>query len=149
MKSAVQTLQRKAAMTGAMTPDDEYPPTGVPEIDREHRDLGAALGALARDPSNATAQAARAVLSLLVEHFENEERMMIEIGYPDLARHRRSHRDFLEDARSALDPLPPDASALEWVKRTRRWMPAHVISEDLWLGLALNDARHWAVRRKA
>ena len=74
---------------------------GVQPMDRDHQQLVAAMNTV---HDLATAGAARAavdkaiqvLITLTKAHFAAEEVHMEKIGYPDLSRHRRIHKDMLQ-----------------------------------------------------
>jgi len=73
---------------------------GVAAMDRDHKEL---VDAMNRVHELATAGAEKAsidgaiahLVQLTTRHFDDEERHMEKIGYPDLSRHRRIHKDML------------------------------------------------------
>ena len=122
-----------------------YPPAGLPEIDDEHERIGLELERLTEaisldDFPRAVAMHA-AVLEKAATHFAHEERLMREIRYAALRRHKRAHEAFLAKARLSARRRPGDAllSALfiRWASRVQEWFRSHVVKEDFWLGQAV------------
>ncbi|MFN3240727.1 MAG: bacteriohemerythrin [Planctomycetota bacterium] len=73
---------------------------GVAAMDREHRELVDAMNhvhelATAGADKAAIDRAITHLADLTQRHFDDEERHMEKIGYPDLSRHRRIHKDML------------------------------------------------------
>ena len=73
---------------------------GVASMDKEHRDLVDAMNRVFElDQQQAGKQtvdgAIQRLMQLTVKHFQDEERHMEAIGFPDLQRHARIHADML------------------------------------------------------
>lgn len=73
---------------------------GVAAMDREHKELVDAMNHVHElATSGADKAAIDAAITHLVDltkrHFDDEERHMEKIDYPDLSRHRRIHKDML------------------------------------------------------
>jgi hemerythrin-like metal-binding protein len=127
---------------------EPYPATGVAEIDAEHRRLGEmslALRAASRDGDVAGAMRLAADLqATTAAHFAEEEQLMTAIGYAGESTHRQAHREYsaalaqhvLELARDGFSP-----AVLHWIEHIDGWFHFHVVSDDIWLGVALVDAR--------
>jgi hemerythrin len=122
-----------------------YPPAGLPEIDEEHEHIGLELERLTEaisldDFARALAVHA-AVLERTATHFAHEERLMREIRYAAMRRHRRAHEAFLVKARLSARRSSGDAllSAvfIRWASRVQEWFRSHVVKEDFWLGQAV------------
>ena len=74
---------------------------GVPAMDREHRELVAAMNKIHElDHKKAGRAAVDAALQHLIKltkaHFADEEKHMAAIGFPDLKRHALIHGDMLK-----------------------------------------------------
>ena len=124
-----------------------YPPTGVPQIDAEHRAIAELVekiySAADAEEGDAVALLAIELERMVAEHFATEERLMDAIGYPDRERHRRAHRQYLAGARAQVAALAESGVTpllLRWCTNLDLWFRSHVLDEDLWLGTALVDA---------
>ena len=122
----------------------EYPPVGVPEIDRDHLDLSACLRRLLDAVKDDDRVRALALAEALVEraraHFALEEQLMREIAFVFSARHQRTHDRFLEEAERHLEELRAfglNSRCLRWTAETMEWFRSHVLTEDMALGRAL------------
>jgi hemerythrin-like metal-binding protein len=71
--------------------------TGCEEVDEQHQSLFALANALERaidaheDDSGAVSDAVYGLVGYVVEHFADEERLMMECGYPGVGPHRALH----------------------------------------------------------
>lgn len=111
--------------------------TGIPSIDRQHRELLGRIGALEAAARSGDVARAEELLAYLeryaAEHFATEEQVMWEFGYPDRDAHWSLHLAFameLAKRKSEHQASPSQASLLVDLGR---WM-------DLWL----NDHVHGA-----
>jgi hemerythrin len=118
---------------------------GVSQIDAQHRvlvDLLNQLGDVVQGGVASWDQSA--VLAELVRytntHFRDEEALMLQNGYADLASHEQQHHDLVKAvtdmvARHAHGEQP---KAEELVVFLRDWLTAHIMGSDRLLGQALN-----------
>lgn len=130
--------------------------TGVAEIDAQHRELleqvDRLLGAIDGDPA-----ALGRVLDFLgdyaVSHFEMEERLMEQHGYPHAEAHREAHASFVRAfgrLRYDFDLDGPTEGFAELVTGWLvEWLKGHILDLDMVLGRWLTargeaDAAHRA-----
>lgn len=125
-----------------------YPAVNLPELDAEHRALGiqlqGMLDAMSLDDVQGTLALAQGLAAKVQEHFAHEEKLMCEIGYPNLARHAQTHEMFLAEARVHLELARVrglSTDFLRWAGQLDEWFHRHVRTEDMWLALAVNAAR--------
>lgn len=130
------------------SPMAPYPLVGIHELDEDHRTLGAVIRRLTEaikdDDRALAARCAEALVVESAEHFAHGQRLMQEIGYPALARHRRAHDRFLATAREMLAEVRDrglSAPFLRWVAQAQEWFGSHVVTEDLCLAQAIGNAR--------
>ena len=112
---------------------------GEDEIDKEHwglfaliHDLGDKLAQGAAEASvNITVEALVAYVNV---HFEHEERLMQETGYPAFGIHKRAHEalaqrvaGFQQDLRSAPETFDFDA-LMEFLSN---WLSEHILKLDM------------------
>ena len=88
---------------------------GHPEIDRDHETLFALANdirdALRRDDRDQAATLADGLIDEVIEHFNREERVLIEVGFPDAKIHTKYHgvlRSKAEEVRKVLFRLLSD-----------------------------------------
>jgi len=124
--------------------------TGVDEIDRQHRELFARIGALLE--ASRSRKSREEVLRLLeflgeyvVEHFSLEEREMEHSAYPKREGHVAEHRQFvkeLEVLRHELtDEGPSNLFVIRVGNRVTEWLREHIYRTDRLLGEWLRERR--------
>jgi len=117
---------------------------GVDVIDEQHRKLFR-IGKRFYDAWRRRVRGAALsrIFDELVEyasyHFAEEERLMQQVGYPDLPQHRANHEELVElvhQYRKLLKDRVPGAEeqALEFL---RTWLRAHVLDADRKIGIYL------------
>lgn len=114
--------------------------TGVRVIDGDHHDLFDAVNQLhaATNGAAGTVDAVRGeVLGFLGryvrEHFEREERLLVEYGYPKLAEHQREHARFLRFVKAArfLNANAPHLiDPRKLVSYLGLWLRHHILHAD-------------------
>jgi hemerythrin len=127
---------------------------GVPELDRQHRELLERIDAfedavLAREPT-----AAARTLSFLREyvrlHFAAEEALMAAVAYPARLAHEAEHARFTAAVDALAESLATHGPSAALVHRIHRelsaWVPEHVYSTDQALGWYLRTGRSPEVR---
>jgi hemerythrin-like metal-binding protein len=121
---------------------------GVEAIDRQHQKLFDISNRF-YDACRQHARRARLrrifdeLLEYTAYHFAEEERLMQQIGYPDLPQHRANHEELVELVNYHRRQLAEDTSdaerqALEFV---RTWLRAHVLDADKEIGVYLSGRR--------
>jgi len=119
---------------------DDYQ-VGVPLIDSEHRYLIGLINEFHdKHASGGGHRQVMAVLNSLVsyaeQHFQHEEALMTEIGYPRLAQQRDMHEElyssiFALNEELSLDMAKVDAKTMRFLQR---WLLEHIIKEDMGIG---------------
>jgi hemerythrin len=112
--------------------------TGIPAIDRQHRELLSRIGALQAAARAGDAAGAEELLAYLeryaAEHFATEEQVMWEFGYPDRDAHWSLHLAFameLAKRKSEHMASPSRTSLLVDLGRWMdRWLNEHVHGAD-------------------
>jgi len=115
--------------------------TGVPEIDRQHRELldhvGTLIEAMRSDPS-AVGRALDFLGDYTVSHFDTEERLMEHHAYPGAGAHRELHAGFVRTFGRLrfdydLDGLTEGMTDLigGWMVD---WLKHHILETDRALG---------------
>jgi hemerythrin len=113
--------------------------TGDPEIDEQHRELFRRIDQLmaATHDRRARAEVGRLLTFLgdyVVDHFEAEERLMAEYGYPEAALHQLEHRRFVDEyARLYQDYQaegPGPVFVVKFGNRVTAWLCEHICRTD-------------------
>ncbi len=88
--------------------------TGHPEIDEDHRRLANTIEMINRAMAAGSAEMCndfvRLFLAAVATHFEREEKLLRELGYPGADEHAAFHADLLERAREmskTCENVPP------------------------------------------
>jgi hemerythrin len=122
---------------------------GIPDIDEQHQEL---FRRAERLIAALRAGDKREVLPLLayldeyvVHHFEGEERVMRELGYPGLEAHAAAHASFRKDFREMVRDFrrtgPTALVALTIHNWLSDWLRQHLGGLDLELGRFLASRR--------
>ena len=105
---------------------------GIPGVDQEHRTFFALLRAIEASLAEQDGLGAREALANLrlyaESHFAHEEEFLEAVGYPDLARHRAEHAEFLRDV-TVLEATPGVPTAVA-VRMARAWIGQHILGTD-------------------
>lgn len=118
--------------------------TGIPEIDAQHRRLFQAINrmeaAYQAGTEEVEAQASLAFLArYTLEHFETEEALMREVGYPMLSFHQKEHADLMDRIlvmKAKLDagfqvPLDGADFAAHVANFAADWLAHHINEADM------------------
>ncbi len=110
----------------------------VTSIDREHQGMISELNQLFRclnsehDLSECLPRLQRLV-KLAADHFAYEEKVMANMGYPNLEVHKKHHRRLLTELEDYLQQLPEELrreDALSIYHFTKLWLLRHLTTED-------------------
>ncbi|MEW5726482.1 MAG: bacteriohemerythrin [Pseudomonadota bacterium] len=120
----------------------------VVSLDREHQDLADALdrlfdGLRAGMEQDTFLAALDRLTEKVAAHFAHEERVMRNIGMPDVAGHCHLHRSLLEEVRQFRADQADrfDPRSVEPVEQFLRfWLYRHIAAEDHKIGQHLNRA---------
>lgn len=108
---------------------------GHSELDAEHRSLFEVLATLSRGPCEIELidTQIQVLEHYVVAHFDREECLMAEAGYPFLAEHRQQHEDFratVASLRARWGEGHPAAIRQEITKELSAWLSYHIIDSD-------------------
>jgi hemerythrin-like metal-binding protein len=143
--AAKDWIDKKIAESG--TPESQYGgivlwdeslSVGVKKIDKQHQELVKIINCLVENEdaaghSEPIAHVLDRMTKYAVYHFETEEALMVEYGYPDCESHREAHTQFkMKTAKFCLDALQrketlPD----ELLSFLRDWLAHHILQEDM------------------
>lgn len=112
---------------------------GEAEIDREHWGLFALINDLSeKRAQGAAAHSIEATIDALAGyvdvHFEHEERLMRDIGYPDLDAHLRAHEGLARkvgDHKAAFEADPARFDYDAFMEFLSVWLGRHILKEDM------------------
>ena len=117
--------------------------TGVDDIDRQHREVFARVGALL--DATRSRRSKEEVLRMMeylgeyaVEHFAAEEREMDRTEYPRAEAHRLEHRQFVRELGVLRQELATEGPTALFVirvgNRVTEWLREHIYRTDRLLG---------------
>jgi hemerythrin len=111
----------------------------IPEIDVEHQhfislvnDLNAAIIARQQKP-----EIERLLILIIADarsHFEHEERLFAEHGYPDAAHHAELHAELTSQFLGVLDSFKDAGRSYRWIEAgllIKKLLVDHLLEEDM------------------
>jgi hemerythrin len=114
--------------------------TGNELIDQQHRELIDRVNKLLescedRNEKRMAIQTLNFLLDYTVFHFEAEEKLQEESGYPDLKGHKAQHQDFIKSVNELLEMLeeeegPTDAFVSAVNTNITQWLLNHIQIRD-------------------
>jgi len=120
--------------------------TGVGQFDREHHkliELIEMMHSAVRDKSGkeVAENACNELVAYAVSHFDNEEKAMAAVGYPELEAHRAEHSLLQQEAQNFQTRIAtnfPDG-VTELYRFLREWLANHILDCDKKYGPFLKD----------
>jgi len=119
---------------------------GVEHVDNQHRHMFDLLGRLQDSIDKPGSEVLLgAVLKELVHHaqvhFHDEEKLMEEVGYRDIERHKALHKIFIERLVLILRRLKAGqvVTARDLAEFLERWMVEHLLGEDVKIAFAVKE----------
>jgi hemerythrin-like metal-binding protein len=119
---------------------------GVSAIDSEHRHLVNLVVSLHEAKAIENGQdRCLTLLSQIVKHtkrhFEHEENLMMESGYPGLDDHRVQHADLISSVTKICEWIETDPSAVSdaVLRYLKKWLLDHIATYDKDMGTFLNQ----------
>ncbi len=107
---------------------------GDPAIDRQHQKLFRLAADMVSDRDQVRAMRTLAALSeYVIVHFRDEEKLLEEIGYPELAAHKKLHDDFrarLAKLYANAGGMTLDQIAEEVRLLINEWLTKHIMVVD-------------------
>ncbi len=115
---------------------DEYS-VGVKSLDDDHRKLLNLINNLQtavhyQTGENFEKDALLEVVAYTKYHFDREEKMMEEAGYPDLEAHKKAHRSMIEKTETFMQEYDKKGHAVieEVAQFLRNWLVGHINGTD-------------------
>ena len=119
---------------------------GITVVDEQHEKLCSMLTNLETSiKSDGTCQIMGDILKELVQytkyHFEEEEKIMQRISYPDFEKHKKLHKDLVNKIVIILVDLKKgkEISAFELKTFLQKWLIDHILGEDKKIGEYFNS----------
>lgn len=111
---------------------------GVEEIDREHEELIGLFQGLSGAKDRAAVMAALDdLVAHVCTHFDHEERIMRNHGFPESAGHARAHDALLRQVRNfvmLVEAEPDGAPGPDIMDFVGKWLVEHILGDDRRLG---------------
>jgi hemerythrin len=113
--------------------------TGVSKVDGQHLELINKINelhaALSQGKGKDKVEDAVQFLSgYVIEHFQTEEKMMVENGYPALAAHKKQHEQFIHDFTKLVQEYNTSANSSFFAITIQRsivqWLVNHIMKTD-------------------
>ena len=119
---------------------------GITVVDEQHEKLCSMLTNLETSiKSDDVYQAMGDILKELVQytkyHFEEEEKVMQRISYPDFEKHKKLHKNLVNEIVTILVDLKngKEISASELKTFLQKWLMDHILVEDKKIGEYFNS----------
>ena len=126
---------------------------GVDSIDNQHKRLVSMINQLQKSiPSGIVNQEMGLVLKSLVDytkyHFAEEEKLMEQIHFSELERHRQLHIDLTAQVTGIIVGLKKgkELTVFELIEFLKNWLIDHIIKEDRKIGEAVASKVKTAMR---
>lgn len=112
---------------------------GIPEIDRQHKELCDKIDDLyeACSQKKGAGEAVKMLdflASYTVKHFADEEKLQLEINYPKYEQHKKMHDDFIDQVTKLKQEITDSGATIPMVIKTNRtisdWLVKHIIGVD-------------------
>ena len=122
--------------------------TGVPLIDAQHKSLFDAMNRLADACSQGKGRAeAEKILKFLddyiVKHFNDEQNLHIQYGYPDRMQHRKYHDTFKDSVKKMIDQYKKEGASVTLIgeinQKVGMWLLNHIKREDSKFGAFMRE----------
>ena len=117
--------------------DDVYS-VGFEPIDNQHKELVKMTNELFESSKRGAAVADKAFLQTIKkaadyarDHFSDEDKYMVEAGFPNLMEHRKQHDNFLETVLKAMQEFEAGKTApIDMARFLKNWLLSHIAKSD-------------------
>ena len=121
----------------SVTWDDVYS-VGFAPIDNQHKELVKMISELFESCKQGSAVADKAFLQTVKkaanyarDHFSDEDRYMVQVGFPNLSEHRKQHDDFMETVLKSMHNYEAGNTAgIEMARFLKTWLLNHIAKSD-------------------
>lgn len=112
--------------------------TGVESIDEQHQLLLEMLNELHEkmnlgEARQAVLDALQGLRAYTAFHFQDEERLLLEKGYPELEAHKQAHQEFVSKLDGFQEVVNQDSlmAGLELLHFLKKWLTGHIKGTDM------------------
>jgi hemerythrin len=114
---------------------------GIEQVDNEHQNLVCVLNQL--DDAMKKGKGTRVMSEILIQlvqytkvHFENEEKLMADVEYPKLERHKSQHRQLIEKVEAFYQKFNSQGKRItkEMMDFLKYWLSNHILVDDMAFG---------------
>jgi len=123
-------------------------------IDGQHRKLVGMIASLQQSlgegiEDEVASQTLKGLVDYTQYHFRDEERVMREIGHPEIEQHKYQHRQLLDQVVEILTDLRngKDFDAHDLTEFLQHWLVDHIIAEDCKISRTMKAATKAGARR--
>ena len=121
----------------SVTWDDAYS-VGFEPIDNQHKELVKMTNELFTSSKGGAAAADKAFLQTIKkaadyarDHFSDEDKYMVQAGFPNLTEHRKQHDNFLETVIKAVQEFEAGKTApIDMARFLKNWLLNHIAVSD-------------------
>ena len=111
---------------------------GFEPIDNQHKELVKMINGLFESSKEGAAAADKTFLQTIKkaadyarDHFSQEDKYMVQAGFPNLSEHRKQHDDFLETVIKAMQEFETGKTApIELAQFLKKWLLNHIAVSD-------------------
>jgi len=117
--------------------DDAYS-VGFEPIDNQHKELVKIINELFNSCKKGAAAADKVFLHAIkeaanyaVNHFSDEDKYMVKVGFPKLAEHRKQHDDFVATVLKSINEFEAGKTApIDLAHFLKNWLLNHIAISD-------------------
>ena len=124
----------------------------VTKLDNQHRRIADLINGIndriqAREDSEGIVGGFTELIDFTKDHFATEEALMKKLGYPDLKKHRKEHKELVNLLRDVRKQFKREAKSLgdfdydvakHWLTIHADWFSVHLVHSDKDFGAFLN-----------
>jgi len=127
--------------------------TGNRQVDEEHKEIFSLVQKVIDASFENRGEKIGTIIDFLanytIQHFENEEKLMAESGYPGTQAHKKQHSDFLEEVVKLKNKIDAENNSAENNIAINKvivgWLTSHVLGSDM---VMAEYYRKWKLARE-